>query len=126
GSYTFADSSVTSYPTQVALEGKRLPQIPRRQYSLQLQGSFLNNYRINLQGRGASLVYDDVLNTFPLDGYFSFDGYASRTLGSNLEVFVSGENLADRQIQVTRTAVLLGLGMPRTVRAGLSVRLGSR
>jgi len=126
GSYLFADSSVTKYPTDPRLEGKRLPQVPRRQYSLQLQGNFLTAYRVNIQGRGASLVYDDVLNTFPLNRYFAFDAYASRSIGSNLEAYVAGENLGDRTIQVTRTAVLLGLGMPRTVRAGVHVRIGAR
>jgi outer membrane receptor protein involved in Fe transport len=103
-----------------------LPQVPRRQYSVQLQGNFLTAYRVNIQGRGASLVYDDVLNAFPLNGYFAFDAYASRSIGSNLEAYVAGENLGDRTIQVTRTAVLLGLGMPRTVRAGVHVRIGAR
>jgi outer membrane receptor protein involved in Fe transport len=126
GSYLFADSSVTNYPTQPALEGKRLPQIPRRQYSVQIQGSFLNDYRVNVQGRGSSLQYDDVNNGFPLDGYFAMDAYAARSLGSNLEAFVAGENLTNRTIQVTRTNVLLGLGMPRTVRAGINVRVGAR
>jgi outer membrane receptor protein involved in Fe transport len=126
GSYLFADSSVTRYPTQVTLQGKRLPQIPRRQYSVQIQGTFLNDYRVNLQGRGSSLQYDDVNNNFPLDGYFAMDAFASRSIGSNLEAFVAAENLTNRTIQVTRTAVLLGLGMPRTVRAGLQVRIGAR
>jgi outer membrane receptor protein involved in Fe transport len=83
---------------------------------------------VNIQGRGASLVYDDVFNTstLALNGYFAFDAYASRSIGSNLEAYVAGENLGDRTIQVTRTAVLLGLGMPRTVRAGINVRIGAR
>lgn len=126
GSILFADSSVTKYPTQVALQGKRLPQIPRRQYSLQVQGSFLDGFRVNVQGHGSSLQYDDVLNTFPLDGFFAMDAFVARALGHNLEAFVSAENLANRTIQVTRTAALLGLGMPRTVRAGINVRFGSR
>jgi len=126
GSYLLANSIVTKYPTQPVLEGKFLPQIPRNQYSFQVQGTIRTNYRLNFQGHGSSCQYDDVLNAFPLDPFFVMDAYIARSFGTNVEAFVSGENLADTAIQVTRTAVLLGLGMPRTVRAGLNVRFGSR
>lgn len=93
-----------------ALVGKRIPQVA--------QGTVFTNNRFNVQGRSGSLPYDDDLNTFPLEGFFVFDAFAARSIGSTVELFIASENLANRKIQVTRTAVLLGLGMPRTVRAG--------
>jgi outer membrane receptor protein involved in Fe transport len=67
--------------------------------------------------------YDNDLNTYLLHSYFRLDAYASRQIGKRFEVFATGENLFDRQIEVGRTPTLT-LGTPIVGRFGVRIRLG--
>jgi hypothetical protein len=58
-----------------------------------------------------------------LHSYFKLDAYASHDFGSRFEIFSSGENLLNRQIEVGRTPTLT-LGTPRVARIGILIKLG--
>jgi hypothetical protein len=58
-----------------------------------------------------------------LHGYFRLDAYASHDFGKRVQVFTSGENLLDREIDVGRTPTLT-VGTPRVARGGFLIRLG--
>ena len=129
--YLLSQGVVLKYPTSPNLQGRRIPQVPRHQYSLATQGTFLGNYRVNFQARGAGRQFEDDLNspTLRLAKLFVMDAYLARSLGRDVEVFIAGENLTDSVIEVGRNPVvnpIITLGMPRILRAGLTVRLGSR
>ena len=52
---------------------------------------------LSVQGRYASLQYDDDLNTLPLGQYYVMDLFAGHRLQSGLTVYVAGENLLNQR-----------------------------
>ena len=67
--------------------------------------------------------FDDDANDYLLHSYFKLDAYASHDFGKRIELFTSGENLLNRQIQVGRTPTIT-LGTPRVARIGFLFKLG--
>jgi hypothetical protein len=79
---------------------------------------------VGAQVRWTSDQFEDDLNSLVLRGYWSVDAEARRALGGGLEAFVWGENLTGARYDVGRTPVRT-VGPPRSLRAGLRLRLGS-
>jgi outer membrane receptor protein involved in Fe transport len=123
--YLFADARVASFPADPALEGRRVPQVARRQLSFQLryvpQGRAMT---FGLQGRASGAQFDDDQNLLRLGGYFTLDAFASRRIARGLEAFAAAENLTGQRYEVGRTPVLT-LGPPAFVRLGVRLRLGA-
>jgi outer membrane receptor protein involved in Fe transport len=93
--------------------GKRPPQVPRHQATLQAQ--FM---RLGAQFRWSSMQFDDDLDQLPLRGYVVADVFASMPLVAHLDAVVAVENLFDRRIETAATPVIT-LGQPRSARVGL-------
>ncbi len=110
-----------SFPADAALEGRRLPQVARRQFSFQLRRAGRTTFAV--QGRASSAQFDDDQNLLRLGGYFTLDAFLSRRLGRGVELFAAAENLTGRRSEVGRTPVLT-LGPPAFARVGLRLRLG--
>jgi len=106
------DSSAT-------LIGKSVPEVPRHQFTWEAR--YWNPARIMLsvQGRYASLQYDDDLNTLPLGQYYVMDFFAGRQLRSGLTVYVAAENLLNQRYAVTNAPPIVNLGPPILARVGL-------
>ncbi len=68
--------------------------------------------------------YDDDANAYMLHGYFRLDAYASHDVGTRLQLFAAGENLFNRQIEVSKTPTTT-LATPRIARIGFQVHLGA-
>ncbi len=119
--YLFVDPRVESFPVDVTLEGRRLPQVARQQLSLQLRHAGRTTFAV--QGRASSAQFDDDQNLLRLGGYFALDAFLSRRLGRGVELFGAAENLTGRRYEVGRTPVLT-LGPPAFARVGLRLRLG--
>jgi outer membrane receptor protein involved in Fe transport len=111
-SYLYTDS-------RVQRTGLRVPQVPLNQGSLGI--SFDGPVAILLQERGAGRQFDDDLNQFSLPGYFVTDLSFRRPFGDRVEVFLSAENLFDRQVVTARTPIET-LGAPRLIQLGVRVR----
>jgi outer membrane receptor protein involved in Fe transport len=109
--YLYADATLAG--------GKRTPQVPRQQATLQIA------YRsmAGLQARWSEMQFDDDLNRFPLRGYFVVDLFAARPITSQIDLTMAIENVFDRRIEAGATPVIT-LGQPRAIRAG--VRYGFR
>ncbi len=103
--------------------GKWIPEVARNMATLnvRLQQSRLG--LLTLQSRLSGRQYDDDTNTYLLHGYFRLDAFASHQLGSRVELFASGENLLNRDIEDSKTPTTT-LGMPRVARVGFRVRVG--
>jgi outer membrane receptor protein involved in Fe transport len=133
GGYQYADATVTKFAQQpvlvacgnpeTTLVGCRIPQVAQNMGTLQARFSYPKIGLLSLQGRISGNQYDNDLNTYLLHSYFRLDAYASREIGKRFEVFVTGENLFDRDIEVGRTPTLT-LGTPRVGRIGVRIRLG--
>jgi outer membrane receptor protein involved in Fe transport len=121
--YLFADARVESFPADAALEGRRLPQVARQQFSFQLRYAGRARTTFALQGRASGAQFDDDQNLLRLGGYFALDAFVSRRLGRGVDVFAAAENLTGRRYEVGRTPVLT-LGPPAFARVGVRLRLG--
>lgn len=119
--YLLADARVESFPADIALEGRRLPQVARQQLSFQLRYSGRTTF--GLQGRASGAQFDDDQNQLRLGGYFTLDALLSRRLGRGVDIFVAAENLTGQRYDVGRTPVLT-VGPPAFARVGLRLRLG--
>lgn len=121
--YLFADARVASFPADVALEGRRLPQVARQQLSFQLRYARHGPLTFSLQGRASSAQFDDDQNQLRLGRYFTLDAFLSRRLARGVDIFAAAENLTGQRSDVGRTPVLT-VGPPAFVRVGLRLRLG--
>jgi len=120
GGYQYARATVTRGTQDM---GNWIPEVARNMATLNLRASKASVGTLSLQSRLSGRQYDDDANAYQLHGYFRLDAYASHPLGRRMELFVSAENLLDRQIEVSKTPTTT-LGMPLAARAGFLVRLG--
>jgi outer membrane receptor protein involved in Fe transport len=116
GGYAFLDSTVVRFPANPALEGLRLPQVPRHQATAAVRFA-RRAFELGIEGRGTSGQFEDDLNQTPLAGYVTFDARAARRLG-RVSVFLALENLGGTRYDVGRTPVPTE-GPPRAWRAGI-------
>ena len=103
--------------------GKWIPEVARNMATLNLRASRPSLGLLALQGRLSGRQFDDDINTYLLHSYFRLDSYASHNIGSRLQLFAAGENMLDRQIEVSKTPTTT-LGQPRVARAGILIRVG--
>lgn len=113
GGALLADSRVISGE----LAGRRLPQVPRLQATLQSSWD-LGALSVGVQMRWSGRQFDDDLNQFPLRSFFAADFFASMPLHAGLSATLAVENLFDRRIETAATPSITLAG-PRAIRAGL-------
>jgi outer membrane receptor protein involved in Fe transport len=116
--YALTDARVASFPADPALEGRRLPQVPRHQATLQAR--YEGRLRLGLQARVASTAYEDDRNELELDPALQVDLFAGYALASSLVLFAAAENVFDAEIVAARTPVA-SLAAPRQLRVGVRV-----
>src|SRR5262249_44613330 len=85
--YLLADATVVRFPTNTALDGLMVPQVPRHQFTIQALYTNPKIATVGIQARAASTQFDDDQNLFPLDPYFTLDFSAARHLNRTLEIF---------------------------------------
>jgi outer membrane receptor protein involved in Fe transport len=124
GGYILTDSKVLSFTPNPLLVGLRVPQVPRNQVNIQLSYIW-RNWTAGVQGRFVGKQFDDDLNTFPLDSYFTLDAEASRQIVRHATFFAAAQNLTATRYQTERTPVLQ-VGPPVLARAGLRFDFGTR
>jgi outer membrane receptor protein involved in Fe transport len=125
GGYQFLDATVLQFPANTALEGLWIPQVPRHLLTFQARYSNPRLLTVAFQGRAGGKQFDDDLNLFELDPYFTLDAFASRSLGHGIEVFGAFENLTGQRYDVGRTPIRT-LGPPFLARAGVKFHWGAR
>jgi outer membrane receptor protein involved in Fe transport len=120
--YLFADSTVASAPAAPELVGLRTPQVARHQASLEVKYEDPRVMTVAVQARWLGKQFDDDQNQLALAPFVVADLFLSRRLMPGLHAFVSAENVFDVRYDVGRTPVRT-VGPPRTLRAGLRLRL---
>jgi outer membrane receptor protein involved in Fe transport len=125
GGYQFVDSRVVSFPANTSLEGLRVPQVARHQFTFQTVYANPKVIEAALQFRIGGRQFDDDQNLLVLRSYSTVDAIVSRALSSSLKIFAAAENLFDSKIESGRTPVLTLAGQ-RTFRIGVRVRLGEK
>jgi len=125
GGYQFLDATVLQFPANTALEGLWIPQVPRHLLTFQARYSNPRLLTLALQGRTSGKQFDDDLNLFELNPYFTLDAFASRSLGHGVEMFGAFENLTGQRYDIGRTPVLTQ-GPPLLARVGVRFHWGAR
>jgi outer membrane receptor protein involved in Fe transport len=123
--YLLADASVVKFPANAGLEGLRIPQVARHQFTFQSRYSNPRVLTIGLQGRSASSQFDDDQNVFRLAPYFTLDTFVARRLSSRFEIFCAIENILNQRYEVGKTP-LTTLGPPLLLRGGFRLQLGQK
>ncbi len=124
GGYQLTNARVLRFPANTALEGLRIPQVPRHLVTFRIDYRIAARHTFSLQARAAGAQFDDDLNRFRLERFFTLDAFASRMLTRGLEMFVAAENLLNTRYEVGRTPIQT-LGPPLLIRLGLRIRRGS-
>jgi outer membrane receptor protein involved in Fe transport len=109
-------------PEQPDIEGNRVPQVPQYQFGGNVTYVDPRGFNASVQARVFGDQFDDDVNDLKLDAYGVVDASASYQVIRGANVFVSIENLFDKDYDVGRTP-LRTIGWPRTVRAGVRVFL---
>jgi len=120
GGYQYAHATVTHGTNDL---GNWIPEVARNLATGNVRAFRPSIGTLNLQGRLSGRQYDDDANANLLHSFFRLDAYGSHDFGKRFQVFVAGENLLDRQIEVGKTPTTT-LGSPRVGRAGINIRLG--
>ena len=117
-SYLFADSIVTSFPSNPAIVGLMIPQVPRHQFTFQVKYT-RSKWTVAVQGRTSSEQFDDDLNQFRLEPYAQVDVFVARKMSEKVKIYAAVENLFNSQYSVGKTPI-------RTVSSPTNFRLGLR
>jgi len=129
GGYQYALATVTNEGSTTYL-GNWIPEVARNLTTANVRANRPAIGTFNLQGRLSGRQFDDAANTLLLHGYFRLDAYAAHDFGKRFQLFAAGENLLNRQIEVSKTPApspllpYTTLAMPRTVRFGFTIRIG--
>ena len=119
GGYQYAHGTVTRGTQDL---GNWIPEVARNMATLNLRAFRPALGTLTLQSRLSGRQLDDDANDFLLHGFFRLDAYASHDFGKRFQLFAAGENIFNRQIEVSKTPTTT-LGTPRVARIGLQLRL---
>jgi len=117
GGYQYVHATVVD--SSAALVGKNVPEVPRHQFTWEARYWRPERIMLSVQGRYASLQYDDDLNTLPLDHYYVMDLFAGRQLRGGLTVYIAAENLLNQRYAVASVPPIVNLGPPILARVGI-------
>ncbi|MGZ7039395.1 MAG: TonB-dependent receptor, partial [Thermoanaerobaculia bacterium] len=115
GGYLFSDATVSG--------GKRVPQVPRHQATMQLTTE-VAHATFALQTRWSTRQFDDDLNQLPLRSYAVVDAFLSHPVSDRITLTFAAENVLNRRVEVSATPVV-SLGQPRAGRVGVRYRLAA-
>jgi outer membrane receptor protein involved in Fe transport len=121
--YSYVDSIVTSFPGNPSREGLRIPTVSRHQVIAAVTVGDISSLQFTLQGRYLSRQFADDLNRQAIADFVLLDASLRRRIVPQAELFITGENLTDRQYIATQTGAIKTLGQPLLVLAGLKVDL---
>ena len=123
--YAYTIANVVRFPANTALEGLRIPQVPRHQLTWEARYWNPASWMLSAQGRLVGMQFDDDQNLLPLDRFFTLDLMAGRAINPNLEIFAAAENVLNQRYPIARTSVL-NVGPPVLIRIGLRLNYPAR
>lgn len=123
GSLSLTDAKVQGSGAAAALNGLRPAQTPRLAASATLAWQPSDRTELALTVRHTGAQYEDDLQSDVLPAATTLDAYAAIPLGRTLALVLRGENLLNEQVFTRNQAGSIDLGVPRTVWAGVRVRL---
>jgi outer membrane receptor protein involved in Fe transport len=124
GGYQFVHAYIED--SSATLIGKSVPGVPRHQFTWEARYWRPQRIMLSVQGRYASLQYDDDLNTLPLGQYYVMDLFVGRQLKSGLTVYIAGENLLNQRYATASVPPIVNLGPPILARIGIRYEFSGR
>jgi outer membrane receptor protein involved in Fe transport len=126
GAYMYDNAKVRENPSNLALVGLRLQQVPKHRGGFQVQYSDPRFVTVAFDMQACAAQFDDDLNTVArvLPKYSVVNLSLSRELGRNLDVFGGVQNMFDEKFFVGSLPTLIGA--PRMASVGFRVRLQGR
>lgn len=122
GQVTFTSAHFRGSIAAPAIEGNRVPQVPRVQFGAGFTWADPALATVAVQVRGTGSQFDDDLNELELTSFAVVDAMISRSVGRLAQAFVAVENLFDEEYDTGRTP-LRTIGWPRSVRVGVRFTL---
>jgi outer membrane receptor protein involved in Fe transport len=130
--YLYNRAKVTENPSNTALVGLYLPQVPKHRGSVEVTYANPRWFTANLLVQASGRQFDDDRNVLSIPGYstpglpkygvVSFS--ISRQVTHNFEVFAAAQNLLDQQYFVGTGPSLVG--SPRIASVGIRVRVSGQ
>ncbi len=124
GSLAWNDAQVEATGLSAALNGKRPAQTPRLAASGTLSWRPRENWLLAATVRHTGAQFEDDLESDLLPAATTLDVYAELPLTGPFSLVLRAENLTDAEIITRNQAGSIDLGAPRTVWAGVKLRLG--
>ena len=122
GSLAWTDARVEASGT--SLDGRRPAQTPKVSASGTLAWKPREHWLAALTLRHVGAQFEDDLGTSVLPAATTLNAYVELPLAGPFSLVLRGENLTDTQVQTRNQAGSIDLGPPRTVWAGIKVRVG--
>lgn len=115
--YQYAHSIVTAFHSTPSLVGLWIPSVPRHSATAQAY------YRRGaatcmLAARASGRAFDDSSNAYELHSFFVLDAYADYRVHRHMSLYLSFQNLLNRDIETARTPSLT-LGTPFVAQGGI-------
>lgn len=124
GSLALTDAEVQGSGASAALDGMRPAQTPKIAASGTLAWRPREGWYLGATLRHVGAQYEDDLQTDVLPAATTLDAYAEVPIAGPLSVVLRGENLTDETILTRNQGGSIDLGVPRTIWAGIKVRMG--
>jgi outer membrane receptor protein involved in Fe transport len=118
--YTFVDARIQEFSVERAIEGNRIPQVPRSHFTFEGRFSRPTLFTLVLQARWVGAQFEDDQNRLTLPSCLSIDGRVSRQVSKRFEVFGAAENAANEDCAAGLTP-LRTVGSPRLLRVGVRI-----
>jgi len=120
--YTFVDSEILGSANEEDI-GNEVPDVPQDQVNLQVTWDGPQVGQLGVTARFVGQEFEDDENTIPLNDHFVVGLDYRRDLYGGVGVFATVENLFDETVVSSDRGGITRIGLPQTVRAGLSYDL---
>jgi outer membrane receptor protein involved in Fe transport len=124
GSLALTDAEVRAGGTSAALDGMRPAQTPKLAASAALGWRPRDGWLLSATLRHVGAQFEDDLETDVLPAATTLDAYAEVPVSPAFSLVLRGENLTGETIVTRNQGGSMDLGVPRTLWAGVKVRIG--
>ena len=123
GSLVLADAKVEASGAAVGLDGKRPAQTPKVAVSGSVSWHPADGWTLSGTVRHVSAQFEDDLENDSLKAATTISAFAQIPLSDSFSIILRGENLTNTEVITRNQAGSIDLGTPRTLWAGVRVRL---
>jgi len=118
--FTYRKSEIKKYQrSPLKLDGNKIPYLPDMEFYGDLTWNFYLRHKITLAAQYTGQRFDDLSNTYKLDGYFLLITRLDLQINDVFGFYMAGENLLDTRYDIWRGFQAPGI----TGLVGLKIRM---